>query len=395
MIQKHLSFLLLLWLLTTTGCNDHPFNTGTIHIRLEMPEDMTNMPLDSIPVVLTNQSTGTTYTAWTDSQGETTFEVAAGSCRIAVDATLNTQNNMDYLVRAGLSDLYFEADGEVLPITLPIEIIRKGRLVIKELYFSGCLRPDGKTTYTQDQYITIGNNSHDLYYLDGLCIGQAGPPTTSLPSGWMLNTDMKEIPLFMMCWQFPGSGTDYPLLPGEHIAIATQAIDHTTGSAAVPASLDLSRVEWAFWDSKLTGSKITAGVKPLRLVWRGSGTSYALTVSGPTVILFRPESDIVAWASDPSHLRPEPGKSAKLLYLHIPTAWVLDAPNFVSSEGTVVNSRLPITMDALPGIAGPTGSGLSKLRKKMMVPGNIGWWDTNTTLYDFMDIEPALKTNKY
>lgn len=393
MIQKHLSFLLLLWLLAATGCSDHPFSTGTIHIRLEMPEELADIPLDSIPVALTNQSTGITYTVHTDSRGEATLEVAAGSCRISVNTTL-TRGNMDYILSAGRTSLYFGANGETLTLPLPVEVTPKGRLVIEELYFSGCRRPDGKTIYMQDQYITLANNSEDVYYLDGLCIAQTGPTTTSSPSGWMLNTDMKEIPLFMMCWQFPGSGTDYPLLPGERIAIATQAIDHTTGSAAVPASLDLSRVEWAFWDSKLTGSKITAGVKPLRLVWRGSGNAYMLTVSGPTVLLFRPESDMPAWASDPSHLRPEPGKSSKLLYLHIPAAWVLDAPNFVSSESTVVNSRLPIAMDARPGIAGPTGSGLAWFRKKRTTPGNTGWWDTNNTFADFDAGLPSLKTNK-
>lgn len=393
MIKRIFYFVCLLGLLLSAGCSDKHFNTGIIHIRLEMPDDLTDFSPDSIPVMLINQSTGTTYTTLTDSLGEATLEVATGSCRISVNTTLS-KGNMDYILSAGLADLYFDGSGKILPLTLPVEIIPKGRLIFNELYFSGCLRPDGKTTYTQDQYISVANNSHDVYYLDGLCIGQVGPSTTSLPSGWMLNTDMKEIPLFMMCWQFPGNGTDYPLLPGEYQTIATQAIDHTAGEAGVPESLDLSKVDWAFWDSKLTGSKITAGVKPMRLVWRGSGSAYALTVSGPTMVLFRPEADMVAWASDVAHLRPEPGKSAKLLFLHIPAAWVLDAPNFVSSEGTVVNSRLPIVMDASPGIAGPTGSGLAKFRKKMMMPGNKGWWDTNDTSTDFGEAKPSLKTKK-
>lgn len=393
MIKRHFILILLLFALLAAGCNDQPFNTGTIRIRLEMPEQQPGMTVDSIPVSITNQTTGVSYTSLTDRLGEASFELAAGVCRVYIHTTV-TRGNMDYILSGGRTNLYFEGGGEALSLTLPLEVTAKGRLIIEELYFGGCLRPDGKTTYVADQYITVANNSDDIYYLDGLCIGQAGPTTTSRPSGWMLHTDMKEIPLFLMCWQFPGEGTDYPLLPGERQVIATQAIDHTAGIGGVPASLDLSRVEWAFWDSKLTGSKITAGVKPLRLVWRSSGSSYALTTNGPTLLLFRPESDIEAWASEPSHLRTEPNQPGKQLFLHIPASWVLDAPNFVSSESTVVNSRLPLAMDANPGIAGASGMGLAKHRKKLTTPDGSGWCDTNNTLADFEAATPSLKTNK-
>lgn len=393
MIKRHFTFVLLLFALLAAGCNDHPFNTGTILVRLEMPEQQPGMTADSIPVTITNQTTGVSYTRLTDCLGEASFELSAGVCRVSIHTTV-TRGNMDYILSGGQANLYFEGGKEALSLTLPLEVTAKGRLIIEELYFGGCLRPDGKATYVADQYITVANNSDDIYYLDGLCIGQVAPATTSRPSAWMLHTDMKEIPLYLMCWQFPGGGTDYPLLPGERQVIAPQAIDHTTGSGGVPASLDLSRVEWAFWDSKLTGSKITAGVKPLSLIWRGSGTSYLLTISGPTVLLFRPESDMTAWASDPSHLRTEPGQSSKMLYLHIPAAWVLDAPNFVSSEATVVNSRLPLAMDANPGIAGATGTGLAKRRKKLPTPDGSRWCDTNNTLADFEVATPSLKTNK-
>lgn len=165
----------------------------------------------------------------------------------------------------------------------------------------------------------------------------------------MLHTDMAEIPLTMMCWQFPGNGTDYPLLPGERQVVATNAIDHTAGEYGIPASLDLSHVEWAFWHASLTQSKITAGVRPLNMIWHGSGTAYSLTVSGPTVVLFAPQSDMAAWIADAGHIRKEPESTAKLTYLHIPAEWVVDVANYVSSPTLVVNSRLPLHMDPRPG----------------------------------------------
>lgn len=137
------------------------------------------------------------------------------------------------------------------------------------------------------------------------------------PSGWMLHTDMKEIPLFMMCWEFPGTGTEYPIQPGERQTIAINAINHTNSEVGVPASLDLSSVEWAFWDPILTGSQISAGVKPLNLVWRGTGFSYLFSMNGPTILLFRPKTDLREWIANPDHIQKEPESFNTLKYLHI------------------------------------------------------------------------------
>lgn len=390
MRKRSLYLLLSLCSLLFSTCREEEFRTGILRFDIEIPEAFTGVIPDNIPIELLNQTTGVLYTARTDSMNTAQIAVTAGSYVIRISTQI-TKDNTDYLLIGGIPNLYFKADGATESVTLPIKVVQKGRLVIQELYFSGCLRPDGQIKYLLDQYITVANNCHETLYLDGLCIGQIAPPTTVKPSGWMLNTDMSELPLYLMCWQFPGNGTDYPLLPGEKQVIATQAIDHTAGSLGVPASIDLSHVEWAFWNSKLTGSKITAGVKPLHLIWRSGGTSYALTVNGPTVVIFRPESDMTAWAADASHLRKEPGSASPMMYLHIPASWVLDSPNFVSSANTEANSRLPLTMDIKPGIAPSSGSGQSAYRKVIRIPDFSGWWDDNNTSMDFGWGEPSLK----
>lgn len=159
----------------------------------------------------------------------------------------------------------------------------------------------------------------------------------------------------------------------------------------VPASLDLSSVEWAFWDPILTGSQISAGVKPLNLVWRGTGFSYLFSINGPTILLFRPKTDLREWIANPDHIQKEPESFNTLKYLHIPADWVLDIANFVSSTSTVAYTRIPSSMDVSPGIATSGGSGLAMRRKYEQEGKRFRWKDSNNTAEDFEKTPPSLK----
>ena len=385
-----LTLLLCAFLLLMAGCNEQVADHRTLQVRLTQEGSTPVLPLGDIPIEIKNQTVGNTYTVKTDAEGRATLTVAPGSCTLSF-AHKVINNRTEYFINGGIADLYVEPGEQEIDLEVPIYLSVTPQLVIEELYFGGCRKPDGKQTYTTDQYLSIANNSEETLYLDGLCIGQAAPFTTSRPSSWMLHTDMAEIPLTMMCWQFPGNGTDYPLLPGECQVVATNAIDHTAGEYGIPASLDLSHVEWAFWHASLTQSKITAGVRPLNMIWHGSGTAYSLTVSGPTVVLFAPQSDMAAWIADAGHIRKEPESTAKLTYLHIPAEWVVDVANYVSSPTLVVNSRLPLHMDPAPGIAGPTGTGMAWKRLKQKVNGRMVWKSGMGTEYCFSSETPGLK----
>lgn len=401
MIKKQIPFLLLfVCILLTGGCDDKTFRTETIRIRFMLPDkpgmgfettpDPKEYPIDSIVVRFMNESIGNSYTALTDSNGIVEIAGTAGAWSVAGSKTI-TKGFTDYFLSGGYSPIYINANEEATYLEFPLFLSVSNKLLIEELYFNGCLLADGKSSYVKDQYITLANNSDETLYLDGLCIAQLAPSTTAKASGWILNTDMSELPLFLMCWQFPGKGADYPILPDTQQVIATHAIDHTAGEAGVKASIDLSHAEWAFWDKSLTGSNISAGVRPLSLIWRSGGTSYALTTSGPTVVLFRPESDLAAYVSNPSHIRMEPGSASSAKYLHIPADWVVDIANFVSSNGTISNSRVPKSLDVFPGISGPNGSGKSMRRRNISQDGKIRWKDTNETNADFRSETPSMK----
>ena len=164
MIDKHFSLLThLLCLCFLAGCENEYFKTGSIHIQLKKPSGYVDISLANIPVTLINQSIGCVYTTTTDTNGLALFELTAGICAISANQETTT-GNRDYILSGSLSNIQFEANGEERSVEIPLEVSERGRLLISEIYFSGCLWPDGKNVYNKDQYLTLVNNSDDLIF---------------------------------------------------------------------------------------------------------------------------------------------------------------------------------------------------------------------------------------
>jgi hypothetical protein len=132
-------------------------------------------------------------------------------------------------------------------LPVPILASRRHGLVISEWAFNVAAFV-GTNTYYYGGFIELYNNADTTVYLDGLTIAQglvyeydypnfpchATAPLTTDPSG-VWTRDIQ---------QFPGNGTDYPVLPGGVVLIAIDAIDH---SKIIPAGLDLSHADFEFW----------------------------------------------------------------------------------------------------------------------------------------------------
>jgi hypothetical protein len=106
----------------------------------------------------------------------------------------------------------------------------------------------GIGTYTYSWYLRLYNNGDSTVYLDGLIIAKGlavngdyplfgcadGRPYTEDPVGiWSL--------LFS---QFPGTGSQYPLAPGQTTVVAMDAIDHRP---LFPEGLDLREADFEFY----------------------------------------------------------------------------------------------------------------------------------------------------
>lgn len=377
-ICSYLSFLLLFFLL---ACSEKENTSCTVSIQLTAPKGYT-LPFGEVEVVLTNKDQGTVYSSRCSATGLASFDVEQGY----YSASAHYKTTIDYrvLIFSGrLESLpLLPANGETAGILeLPLSCAKSSALVIKEIYYGGCKGEN----YIKDQYVTLYNNSEETIYLDSLCVGMVAP-SSDAESTWMKYTDMKRVPVMNMAWQFPGNGKDYPLLPGAETTIATNAVDHTGGDYNHPNSVNLSKVDWGFWDLSIAGKQVKAeGVKEMTLVWKYTSLNmYNLSVVGPTFMIFDlPGTTAEAYIAD--NREPDPGNPSNTkTFLMIPAEWIIDCLECVSSKEEEDNKRVPAVLDSGAAyIPGDWYSGQSLIRKQTTTEdGRTVYQDTNNSTDD-------------
>lgn len=128
-------------------------------------------------------------------------------------------------------------------LELKVHVLNTGDpdFVIAEIFIPGTYNEAGKQ-YNGDQYIRIYNNSDKVLYADGLIFMESQFQTTQKYQS--VDPDiMDEAIAVGSVVAVPGSGTDYPVQPGESFILCDNAINH---KEANPNSIDLSKAnfEW-------------------------------------------------------------------------------------------------------------------------------------------------------
>lgn len=382
-------YLLLALVLFFASCSEDEKQSSSIYIQLVAPEGYSTLPYEEMEVALTNKDQGTVYSVHCSSTGKASFNVEPGYYA----ASVHYQAASGLIFSGRIESLSLLSDQEQGVIELPLSQAKINALVIKEIYFGGCMGLNDKE-YQADQYVTLYNNSDQTIYLDGLCVGIVDPGS-NLESPWMNYTDMKRIPVNDLTWQFPGKGKEYPLAPGEETTIATNAVDHTGGEFQHANSVDLSGVDWGFWDVSLERQNITADVKPMTLLANLNPllVMYSLPVFGPTFMVFSLQDSPEEYVQDPDNREPRPqAANQDKRYLMVPQEWVIDCIECVKD----INSpkRVPNELDnGKCYIPGDRYSGRSIIRKKTgMADGHVIYQDTNNSAEDMEVTFATLKT---
>lgn len=386
-----------------TGClKDEKIYTG-IQVQLDFPEEFADMDRTPIVVTLRNTSNGVQYKSNCNANGTASFNAEYGFYEASFQHKHIADDGVIHIFNGRFENIVLSRETEAQAATpFPMEIITAttAQVIIKEFYHFGCIGNDGKN-YTYDTYLSIYNNSNKVAYLDSICIGMVTPMTSNSPSKFVYDNGvlMDSIPLDQMAWQFPGTGKDYPLQPGEECVIAYSAINH---KALHPNSIDLSKADYAFWTEKFDMSsaqvqKPAIGVKHLECIWRTKENTKAFPIANAAkaMILFKIEGVTAAqYVANPKNITKAPGgTSSSLDYLRIPKQWVLDGIECVTSADKN-NKRLVTHVDAgyffIEG--GAAGCGLAAIRKvEEVVDGRIIYQDTNNSTLDLETTVPSWK----
>lgn len=385
--------LALLWIVLTMACSSPHGEGYRLYVQLKVPGDIALQTASGTEVKLINTDNGTTYRALADTNGLASFDAEYGIYRLSAQLTWQEDAFSAYLLNAGLENVLLTSGQGAGQDTIDIQLTNSplSQIIIKEVYYSGCY---DEKQYAKDGYLSIYNNSDRTVWLDSLCVGTIGPGNATKISPWLTYTPDKLAVIFMG-WQFPGSGHDYPLEPGQETVIAINAVNHCGNGYNHPNSVDLSTVDWAFYDTSLTMQDITPGVKPLNLFLSTSpAKSYMFGLTGAGFILYHiKETTATEYAGNPDNLSSEPPAYSGMKYLMIPANWIIDCVDCVGDATKQGFKRVPSYLDAestyLPS---GTYSGRSLHRKILENrDGRIIYQDTNNSANDFEERVPTRK----
>ncbi len=259
-----------------------------------------------------------------------------------------------------------------------------GSLVISEYhYHHPPVSLVGLPGYDAHMYIELYNNSDTTVYLDGKIIG----------SGFNYNLDAalwtcaetepyRNEPTGVYAQfftAFPGSGTQYPLTPGQAVVVADQAIDHSAFYAGLP-DLRNADFEFAFPDranNPDVPDLVDIGWKP---------------VSGTRTERFVSLSD-VPFVADPLDLESLPRVTPEYQgdFVLVPAEQIIDIASFTSSYFTapraapLCHTLVHPDLDKVGGVLAPDESRpdghLLSVRRKQLPNGKLQ--RTHATYADF------------
>jgi hypothetical protein len=153
-----------------------------------------------------------------------------------------------------------------------------GSLVVSEFHYHSppvSVFGSAGNSYQGHFYVEVYNNSDSTVYLDGRIMGVGFDYDFDAPL-WPC-TETEELRInpagvnSQMFQAFPGSGSEYPVAPGQAVVIAEQAIDH---SAIFPGLPDLRGADFQFyWEGRAvnpdvpTMLPIQLATSPLGVMW--------------------------------------------------------------------------------------------------------------------------------
>ncbi len=354
-----------------------------------------NFSTQGVTVTFTNVKTGQIFTAVTGSNSIATLEIEPGVYSIGVTGRA-THEGYQYFINGNVPSISVfkdvtaeqaETDETYRLVVRPAKV---GSLCFSEIYYCGIAN-----YYFRDQTYQFTNNSDEVFYLDGVCFAQLHPniATANLPT-WPDEDGDGNYVYSLMVWQFPGTGTEYPVKPGESVVVAQEPRNHTVNN---PNSYDNSMADFQTWTGNV--SRYNADVPNLTCIFYTTWNSmqWLTSVFGASFVVYKAPDGTTLNADyykDASHYQSEVGKTPK--YAKIPADWILDGVELLTNMNALNMKRVPGFVDAGGTSVGATYCGKTVSRKvvEKRADGTPKYQDTNNSTDDFqINDKPAIRRN--
>lgn len=363
----------------TEGVKAHAL---TIHLTAG---DLSADKLSDLKVIVSNNTQSDTLILGNTLTITKTY--TQGSYNVFVSGKVSDEATA-YVQGSAMVDLF-----DTKATTITLAKYNQSPLVFKTIYNTG-----GAKHYLLDGFVEIANNSDEVQYLDGLLLA-APLANLKAQSAWQ-----KQYPDFYheggqlngVVLAFPGSGQDYPLLPGQSVVVADQAMNHQLAYGsdeskkeefAKTANLSAANFEKYYGNGDTDNEEVPNMV----VVSMRSGSkqkAFVTGVNGRAFMLIKLPQGMThaAFMADANNFTTMPGTTAATPYMKIPHKYVLDAVDVYAST-VAVTDHYPFFQDHddATGIQGSPSYKGKCIRRKVsrLANGRPYYQDTNNSANDF------------
>ena len=231
--------LTLIGVMVSCQTNDSDYDTFTLTVALVNADD-TPFDKEGVSVKLSSER-GVTYTSFTNSRGEASFDVPLGVYQASMSST-NIVDGRAFLSNGVESNIIVRGQTAV---KMRISSSESGTIIIKELYVGGCQRDDGSGSFQRDKYVILYNNCPVEVSLSNLCLAFCVPlnaygiNNNYDADGKLSYANADFLPAASAIWTFTGG---ISIAPYSEIVVALNgAIDHT---ATYSNSVNLANADY-------------------------------------------------------------------------------------------------------------------------------------------------------
>lgn len=392
--RHYLSVLIPINILLLFSCNSFDAVEGVkdvdpISVAVNVASNVPGIAsFEGFTLIFKDVKYGTEYKKVLASDKDTITGLLPGIYQIDISGKAMDENNDTYLLSDNKVNFPLVTDGALLEFI--VNGLRESNLLFKEIYFAGSKTPLN-TNYFRDQYYEVYNNSEDqVIYLDGVYFANLAPSTATTKLPLWPESDGDRYAYAERVWKFPGSGTDYPLLPGESVIISQFAANHQLPQYNPNCPVDCSPSEFEF-NMNNPNFPDQPAVDMVHVFYNGlsvmgSIPQYLVSVFGGAYVLFKPLGDEEYDPVNTDSLKTtDLSSTSTKLYAKVPIRYVLDAVEAGHNETMLTAKRVPAALDLGMTYVGETynSKGVTRKKTEERTDGTPILQDTNNSTEDF------------
>jgi len=388
-MKKGIYFFASLMMTLLMGCSDYngivdssDFEAISIFVKNKVTFDNVQK-IEKLTIILDNYRENIHLEYDMDSLDIELKDVLPGLYNITVQGRVTTTDNETFMLSGTLVNYPLVKNKEV--IDMEVKKSRLGDLIFSQIYYAGTPR-----YYFRDQFYEVYNNANHTMYLDGLFFANLTPGTATNKLPQWPEEDGDKYCYAERVWKFPGSGTDYPLMPGESCIISQFAANHQLPQYNPDSPIDCSSSEFEF---NMDNPKFPdqPAINMVHVFYNGLEElgripQYLTSVFGGAYVLFEvPQGETYDPVNNVELQTNNLASSRSTLYAKIPIDYVLDAVECGHNETKISAKRVPGLLDSGMTWVGNTYNklGVARILTSRRPDSTPIFQDTNNSTEDF------------